>query len=189
MIDFENDINACMAALQQDGVILYPTDTIWGLGCNAFSEAAWGKIFTIKNRPTHKSMIILLADPQDIGNYVAHPPPNIADIIASFEVPTTLIYQGATGISRHLINAGGSIAIRITTDPFCKALMQQMHAPLVSTSANLSGQPSPAFFHQIDDRIKAAVDYVVQYRQDDVAPHTPSRIMAIDEAGNLNHIR
>lgn len=189
MVDFENDIKNCVRVLEAGGTILYPTDTIWGLGCDALNEAAVEKVFAIKQRPKQKSMIVLLADARDILQYVAAPPPDIIDMVENFTQPTTIIYQGALGFPDNVVNEDGSIAIRVATDPFCKALLKRFRKPLVSTSANISGMPSSAIYKDISAGIVSAADYVVVHRQDDTTIHQPSRIARIDDEGNLEYLR
>src|ERR1700747_1056983 len=139
MVDFENDIKKCIEVLQDGGVILYPTDTVWGLGCDALNEEAVEKVFAVKQRPKEKSMIVLLADARDVLQYVAAPPPDIVAIAESFKTPTTVIYHKAPGFPDNVVNKDGSIAIRVTTDPFCVALIKRFRKPIISTSANFSG--------------------------------------------------
>lgn len=186
---FEEDVKSCMHVLEQAGVILYPTDTIWGLGCDALNEAAVDKVFAIKNRPKEKSLIVLLADARDILQYVAAPHPDVIDIVNSFDRPTTVVYDGAIGFPGNVVYEDGSIAIRVTTDPFCKALIKRLGKPIVSTSANISGAPSALLYAQVSDEIKKAVDYTVQYRQNDTTPAQPSCIVKIKDDGSLDIIR
>jgi L-threonylcarbamoyladenylate synthase len=188
MVDFEDDIKNCIDVLNAGGVILYPTDTVWGLGCNALDAAAVEKVFAIKHRPKEKSMIVLLADARDVLQYVAAPPPDIISIIGGFDRPTTVIYDGALEFPPN-VTAEGSIAIRVTTDPFCKALIKRFRKPLISTSANISGQPTPAIYKTIDAEIINNADYVVKYRQDDNIIHAPSRIIKVDDEGNIQVLR
>ena len=189
MVDFEADIKACMHVLQQGGVILYPTDTIWGIGCDALNAQAVERIYEIKNRPKENSMIVLMGDARDIIHYVAAPPPDIIAIVEGFERPTTVIYRNAIELPANVVQNDNTIGIRVPNDAFCKALLKRFRRPIVSTSANLSGMPSPAFFNEIDLEIKQRVDYVVQYRQDDVTHKQPSRIVKMDDEGNLVIIR
>lgn len=186
---FEEDIKRCMQVLERGGVILYPTDTIWGLGCDALNEAAVDKVFAVKNRPKEKSLIILVADARDIFKYVAMPHPDIVDIVNSFDKPTTVVYDGAIGFPGNVVHEDGSIGVRVTTDPFCKALIKRFGKPIVSTSANISGSPPAPFYTQVSDKIKRAVDYTVQYRQNDSTPAQPSRIVKIKDDGSLDIIR
>ncbi len=189
MVDFENDIKNCVAALKGGGIILYPTDTVWGLGCDAMNESAVEKVFAIKHRPKEKSMIILLADPRDVIQFIAAPHPDIISIIEAFERPTTVIYENALGFPPNVVNKDGSIAIRVTTDPFCKALIKRLRTPIVSTSANISGAATPAIFEMINKEIISNADYVVQYRRDDHAIASPSRLVRLNDNGEMTVLR
>lgn len=189
MMDFEHDIKECIKTLESGGTILYPTDTIWGIGCDALNEAAIEKIYQLKNRPKEKSFIILLADNKDVLQYVAAPPPDIIAMLEEFEKPTTVIYDGALDLPDALVAEDGSIAIRVTNDPFCKALIKRFRKPLVSTSANMSGEPSAPTFKDVSDAIKKGVDYVVQYRQDDMTIKPPSSLVKIDDEGVIKVLR
>ena len=189
MVDFETDIKRCVTVLQQGGAILYPTDTVWGIGCDATNEAAIEKIFALKQRPPRKSMIALLADARDILLHVAAPPPDIIAIIESFDAPTTVIYEHALGFAENALAEDGSIAIRVPDDLFCKALIKRFRKPLISTSANISGAPPPALFSEVGEAIKKGVDYTVKHRQADHAIRAPSRIVKMDDEGNLTYLR
>jgi L-threonylcarbamoyladenylate synthase len=189
MTEFENDISASLQVLRTGGLILYPTDTIWGIGCDATDEEAVKKVFTLKDRPEAKSLVILLADVRDLLKYVAHPSPEIADILAGFDRPTTVIYEGALDLAPNVINSDGTVAIRIVKDTFCRHLIKRLRKPLVSTSANLSGQPSPATFAEVSPEIRNGVDYVVSYRQDDTTPAQASRIIKLLKDGSVQVIR
>ena len=189
MVGLENDIKKCVDVLQKGGTILYPTDTVWGIGCDALNEAAVEKVFSIKQRPKEKSMIVLLADARDILQYVATPHPDIIAIVESFDRPTTVIYENALDFPANVVNHDGSIAIRVTTDPFCKALIKRFRRPIVSTSANISGAPTPSIFKMIAPVITSNIDYVVKYRQDDDTIHAPSRLVRIMEDGTLEVLR
>lgn len=177
MVNFENDIKECLRVLEAGGLILYPTDTIWGIGCDATNEQAVEKIFELKRRPDEKSMIILVADERDILQYVAAPDLQVFDYLEGTKKPTTVIYDGAIGLADNLIAADGSIAIRICREEFCRHLLKRFRKPIVSTSANISGQPSPKIFEEITDPIKEGVDYVVKYRQEDKAIAEPSSVL------------
>ena len=185
----ENDIKNGIDVLQKGGTILYPTDTVWGIGCDALNEAAVEKVFSIKQRPKEKSMIILLADARDILQYVATPHPDIIAIVESFDRPTTVIYKNALDFPANVVNLDGSIAIRITTDPFCKALIKRFRRPIVSTSANISGALTPSIFKMIAPAIVSNVDYVVKYRKEDDTIHAPSRLVRINDDGTLEILR
>lgn len=189
MVDFEADIKNCIKALEQGGIILYPTDTIWGLGCDAMNGPAVDKVFALKQRSPEKSMIILLAEARDIIQYIAAPPPDIINTVESFDTPTTVIYYGALGFPANVTGEDGSIAIRVTCDPFCRALIKRFRKPIISTSANLSNMPSAATFSQVSPEIIAGCDYVVKHRQNDSTIHPPSRIVRLHDDGQLEILR
>ncbi len=188
-MEFLHDIEECLNVLQSGGLILYPTDTIWGIGCDATNKEAVEKIFKLKNRPDKKSMLILLADEKDILTYVTQPDLKIFDYIKDIKKPTTFIYEGGIGVAENLINEDGTIAIRIVKEDFCRNLIKRFKKPIVSTSANISGYPSPLVYRDIDEAVKSGVDYVVQYRQDDLTPATPSAIIKWNADGNYTIIR
>lgn len=183
------EINQTLAVLESGGIILYPTDTIWGIGCDATNEAAVRRIYQAKERDDAKSLIILLAEAKDIFRYVANPHPDIVSMIQGFERPTTVIYEQAIGLPDNLVNQDGSIAIRITKDPFCKSLIKRLKKPLVSTSANISGAPAPVSFAAIDPLLKSRVDYIADHRRDDESTVPPSRILRIQADGTVTVIR
>ena len=185
MVDFETDIKNCIAVLQQGGVILYPTDTVWGLGCNAMDKAAVEQVFALKRRPKEKSMIVLLAEARDIIQYVAAPYPDIISIVEHFEVPTTVIYDNALSFPANVVGKDGSLAIRVTTDPFCKALIKRYRKPIISTSANISGRPTPSIFSMVDAEIINGAGYVVKHRQEDTTLKSPSRLVRINDDGSV----
>lgn len=189
MVAFENDIKNCIDTLERGGLILYPTDTIWGIGCDSTNDGAIEKIFSLKKRADSKAMIILVADEKEIYNYVENPDKKIFEYLSSTEKPTTVIYQHAKNISPKVISSDGTIGIRIAKDNFCKALISQFKKPIVSTSANISGEPSPKNFNDISDAIKNGVDYIVQHRQNDLTPSQPSSIIKLNEEGNIEIIR
>ncbi|RBL91921.1 L-threonylcarbamoyladenylate synthase [Chitinophaga flava] len=188
-MDFEQDINAALPVLRNGGLILYPTDTIWGIGCDATNEAAVKKIFDLKQRSESKSLVILLPDVRDLLHYVSNPRPDMADVIAGFDRPTTVIYEGALGLAPNVISEDQSVAIRIVKDTFCRHLLKRLRKPMVSTSANISGQPSPGSFQDISPEIINGVDYVVKYRQEETAFGVASRIIRIGKDGSIAIIR
>jgi L-threonylcarbamoyladenylate synthase len=188
-IGFENDIVHSLSALRSGGLILYPTDTIWGIGCDATDPAAVEKIYALKERPSARSFIILMADQRDVLRYTSQPDLRIFDFLRTVRKPTTVIYEGAVGLADNLVNADGTIAIRLIDDPFCRHLIKRFRKPIVSTSANISGQPSPADFSQIDGRIKGGVDYVVEYRQEDRTGCEPSAVVKWNRDGTVTVIR
>ena len=187
--DFLNDIENCLATLQAGGLILYPTDTIWGLGCDATNPNAVKKIFALKQRAETKSLIVLMADERDVLKYTSQPDLRVFDFLRTVQKPTTVIYESPIGLADNLTGSDGTIAIRLTTDPFCRHLIKRFRKPIVSTSANISSHPAPAFFKQIDDQIKNGVDMIVQHRQNDLSPHAPSAIVKWNRDGSVTVIR
>lgn len=188
-MSFENDIKACISVMENGGLILYPTDTVWGIGCDATNEDAVAKIFRLKQRSDEKSMVILVADEKTILEYVTQPHLEVFDYIKGISKPTTVIYNGAVGLADNVIAKDRSVAIRITRDDFCRHLIKRYRKPIVSTSANISGYPAPALFMDIDIKIKEGVDYTVQHRQDDETPAVPSSILKWGDDGSLTIIR
>ncbi len=176
-IPFENDIEQCLTVLQNGGIILYQTDTIWGIGCDATNEAAAEKIMQLKQRSENKSFVVLVADERDIVKYVAAPDLGLFDYLQKAQKPTTVVYPNAIGFAHNVMANDGSVAIRICKEPFCKHLIKRFRKPIVSTSANLSGEASPQFFSMINKAVVDGVDYVVKYRQDDNQPSLPSSII------------
>ncbi|HXB05660.1 MAG TPA: L-threonylcarbamoyladenylate synthase [Puia sp.] len=189
MINFDNDIDRSLAALQSGGLILYPTDTIWGIGCDATDPAAVARVYQLKQREAAKSLIVLMADQRDILKYTSQPDLRIFDFLATVKKPTTVIYEGAIGLAPNLPGADGTIAIRLVADPFCRHLIKRFRKPLVSTSANLSGDPAPAFYKDVDLRIKQGVDYIVEHRRDDETPREPSAVIKWNPNGEPTIIR
>lgn len=176
-IDFKEDAEKAIEVLQQGGIILYPTDTIWGIGCDATDAKAVEKIFSLKQRPSTKSFVVLVASEKDILHYTAAPDLAVFDYLQTVQKPTTVIYEHALGIAENVCSDDGSVAIRICSDEFCNYLLKRFRKPIVSTSANISGRPSPKNFSEIDDIIKNGVDYVVQHKQDDDSEAAASSII------------
>lgn len=188
MTDFTNDIESCLKVLQAGGTILYPTDTIWGIGCDATNADAVEKIIQLKQRPAEKSFVVLVADERDVLQYTAAPDLAVFDYLETCQQPTTVIYENALGLAENAVAADGSVAIRICKDEFCKHLIKRFRKPIVSTSANISGVAPPKKFIEIDDIIKRGVNYVVQYRQDDMSDVQPSAIIKW-KAGGVVRVR
>jgi L-threonylcarbamoyladenylate synthase len=187
-MNFENDITKSLEVLRKGGLILYPTDTVWGIGCDATNEKAVEKIYQLKKRSDEKAMIVLVADEKDILQYVAAPDLSFFDHLNNTTKPTTVIYQGALGFADNLVAKDGSIAIRICKDEFCRHLLKRFKKPIVSTSANISGMPSPKNFSEISDDIRNGVDHIVQHRQDVVDLAEPSSLIKWDN-GNIIVLR
>lgn len=186
---FDDDINACIPVLKKGGLILYPTDTVWGIGADATNEEAVAKIYALKRRNETKSMIILLADENDILTYSAETHPTVFDFIKGVRKPVTVVYKNAKNLARNIINQDGSIGMRVVKSGFAKALVEKFGKPVVSTSANLSGYPPPGNFGDIDIEIKRGVDYVVQHLRDDTSIATPSTVVTVDEKGEIIILR
>lgn len=188
-LEFEEDLKKAVKTLDNGGVILYPTDTVWGIGCDATNPEAVDKVFDIKHRPKEKSLIILVAEAKDVLQYSAMPHPDIISIVESFEKPTTVIYEHALNLAENAIHENDSIAIRVTTDPFCKALIKRFRKPIISTSANISGAAPATDFASVSKDIRDGVDYIVTHRQNEEMATKASRIVSINDDGSLNVIR
>lgn len=186
---FSEQVEKALNVLRHGGVILYPTDTIWGIGCDATNIEAVTRIYGIKKREDSKSLIILAAEEREVLQYVAAPDLAVFDFIQEQTRPTTIIFEQAVGLPNNLIAEDGSIAIRIVKDEFCRHLIRRLRKPIVSTSANISGQPSPQKFSDVDGEIKNAVDYIVQWRQNDTVPAQPSQIIKWNNDGTKTVIR
>ena len=177
LLEFEDDILKSLEVLKRGGTILYPTDTIWGIGCDATSNDAVQKIYALKKRPDEKSMIVLVANEKELLRYVTQPDLSVFDYLKTIKKPTTVIYQGAIGLADDLIARDGSVAIRVCKDEFCRNLIRRFRKPIVSTSANISGEQSPRNFAEVAEGIKMKVDYIVEHRQNDEAIAEPSSLI------------
>ena len=187
-MSFEKDIEKCLDVLKSGGLILYPTDTVWGIGCDATNEKAVEKIYKLKKRSDEKAMIVLVADEKDIMLHVAAPDLSLFDYLDKTTKPTTVVYEGALGFADNLVAKDGSIAIRISKEEFCRRLIKRFRKPIVSTSANISGMPAPKFFKEISDEIKNGVDHIVRYKQEDETSTQPSSLIKWDN-GNVTILR
>lgn len=185
----KEEINKALEVLKDGGVILYPTDTIWGLGCDATNVEAVEKLLKIKNRPAEKSLIVLLDVDSKIQSYINEVPEVAYDLIEYAENPLTIVFPGAKNLAPNVINSDGSVGIRIVKHDFCTPLLQRFRKPIVSTSANLSGQPSPKFFDDIDPEILDVVDLVVDFEQENRSIKKPSTIMKLSPGGQFEFIR
>ncbi len=188
-MDFEKDILHSLEVLKAGGIILYPTDTVWGIGCDATNAIAVERIFRLKKRPDEKAMIVLVAEERDIIKYVTNPDLRVFDYLQKQLKPVTVVYEGATALADNLVGKDGSIAIRICKETFCKHLIKRFRKPVVSTSANVSGQPAPAQFKYIDAAIKEAVDYVVEYRQNEEIIAAPSSVIKWNKDASVTILR
>ena len=184
----QKEIKKVASILKKGGVILYPTDTIWGLGCDATNEKAVQKLFFIKKRMEDKSVISLVSSFEMLQNYADGLDENIKSFF-KHEKPTTVILPRGKNMVKGVINQNGSAAFRIPQTFFCKELIRNLKTPLVSTSANISGQKSPSFFDEIDQEIKLAVDYIVSEKFEENATHQPSRILLLKEENEILVVR
>lgn len=185
----QEEIQKCVELLLEGKVILYPTDTVWGLGCDATNERAVEKIYRIKQRQESKNMLVLLDQIEKLPLYVEHIPLIAWDLLPNVERPTTFIYPSAYNLPQIMIPRDGSIAIRIVRDCFCKRLIQRLNRPLVSTSANISDSPAPAIFSDISEKIMDSVDYIVPLEYNDSTDYKPSRIIRFIDNYNFAVIR
>ncbi len=184
-----DEIEKALKVLKDGGVILYPTDTVWGLGCDATNEEAVAKINKIKGRAEDKSFIILLDSDNKLQSYVNEVPEVAYDLIEYAENPLTIVFSNAKNLAKNVINTDGSVGIRVVKHAFCEQLIQRFRKPVTSTSANISGQPSPATFDEISAEILDAVDYVVSWEQELKEKRKPSTIMKLAPGGQFSFIR
>jgi L-threonylcarbamoyladenylate synthase len=185
----KDEILRAFEVLKNGGIILYPTDTVWGLGCDATKSKSVEKIFKIKKRPEKKSLIILLDQNEKLYQYVENVPEIAFDMMESINTPLTIVYPQAKNMAKNLISEDGSIAIRVVKDEFCRKLISLLNKPLVSTSANITGQPAPLIFHKIAPEIVKSVDYVVNYAQTRLDQVKPSTIIKFNKKGEYEIIR
>lgn len=188
-MDFEEDILKSLKFLETGGTILYPTDTIWGIGCDATNTKAVEKIYRIKSRTEAKSLIVLLDHIDKLPTYIEKVPDITSDLLDSITNPVTIIYSDARKLAPNVVASDGTIAIRIVKDDFCSELIRRFGKPIVSTSANISGFDPPAVFSQIATEIKNSVDYIVIYKQDYYTRSKPSTIIRLRDDGMYTIIR
>lgn len=189
MINFEDEIKKAVEVLRKGGTILYPTDTIWGIGCDATNTEAVKKIFDIKQRDESKSLIILVCNESMLLKYVRDVPEVAWELIEVSDKPLTIIFDKTHGIAHNVLAQDGSLAVRICKDDFCNRLIYKFGKPIISTSANLSGEKTPSNFHEINDNIVSNVDYAVSYRQEEYGLSTPSTIIKLSNSGEIKIIR
>lgn len=185
----QEDIKNAVEVMKQGGVILYPTDTVWGIGCDATNAEAVAKVYKIKKRDDSKALICLVDSDARLQRYVRNVPNVAWDILDIATKPTTIILDGAINLAPNLIAEDGSIALRITKEPFSHELCYRFQKPLVSTSANISGEPAAANYNDISQELLDAVDYVCFSRRQEHKPHTPSSIIKLKEDGEVTIIR
>ena len=198
----KEDLQEALRVLRDGGIIVYPTDTVWGIGCDATNEEAVRRIYALKQREDSKSMLVLLDSAAKLNYYVADIPDAAWTLLEASDngertrgrrdeggKPLTIIYPGARNMARNLIAEDGSVGIRITNEPFSKALCAQLKHPIVSTSANISGHPGAPYFAQIEKEILEGADYVCKFRRDDETPHEPSSIIKVCADNSFRIIR
>lgn len=184
-----NEIKKAVEVMRRGGIILYPTDTVWGIGCDATNADAVAKIYDIKRRVESKSMIVLVDSEVKVDSYVRDVPEIAWDLLEVADKPLTIIYDNARNLPENLIAEDGTIAIRVTREQFSQELCRAMRVPIVSTSANISGEPTPRNFFEISDEILNAVDFVVDYRREDEILPAPSSIIKLGSKGQVKVIR
>lgn len=189
MNKMQEEIKKTLEVLKSGGVILYPTDTIWGLGCDATNKDAVEKIYRLKARETQKSLLILVDKPEMIPSYVNEMPDMAWDLIDYADKPLTIIYSGAKNLAENLLNKEKTIGIRAVQDKFCQRLIQNFRKPIVSTSANLTGNKHPRSFEEISEELINKVDYVVDWKQDEYSLENPSSIIKLEPDGLFTIIR
>lgn len=185
------DLQNALRVLREGGVILYPTDTVWGIGCDATNAEAVARVYEIKKRVDSKAMLVLLDGAGKLPGYLDKVPETAWMLLEANEGqrPMTIIYPHAKHLASNLLAEDGSVGIRITSELFSKALCEQLRRPIVSTSANFSGEPAAKTFNEISEELKAAVDYVCMFRRNDQTIHQPSSIIKIDEKERITIIR
>ncbi|MGN0070070.1 MAG: L-threonylcarbamoyladenylate synthase [Prevotella sp.] len=185
----EDDIRNAVNVLRKGGIILYPTDTVWGIGCDATNEAAVARVYAIKHREDSKALICLVDSDVRLQRYVKNVPEVAWDLMELATKPTTVILDNAVNLAPNLIAEDGSIAMRITREPFSRELCYRFQKPIVSTSVNISGQPAAQNYKDIAPELLEAVDYVCESRRQEHKPHKPSSIIKLNEKGEVSIIR
>lgn len=178
-MQFNGDIEACIQVLTSGGLFLYPTDTIWGIGCDPTNEVAVRRVYALKQRVEEKSLIILVNSEAMLKTFALQPPPALLEAMRSQRTPATGIFAAGSLLAKNLIHTDGTVAIRIAKDLFCRQLIEKWGKPIVSTSANVSGEPFDGSFGDISSHIKNGVDYIVQHRQNELIVAQPSRILRL----------
>lgn len=185
----KEEVKKACEVMHKGGIILYPTDTIWGIGCDATNPEAVKRVYEIKKRADSKAMLVLVDSSVKVDFYVRDVPQVAWDLIDYATKPLTIIYDNARNLADNLLAEDGSVGIRVTGEEFSKELCFRFRKAIVSTSANISGQPSPANFSEISEEVKLAVDYIVDYRQDEVGRPKPSSIIKLGKGGEVKIIR
>ena len=186
---YKADIDEACRVMRDGGIILYPTDTLWGIGCDATNEEAVRRVYAIKQREDSKALIVLVDSPAKVNAHVGGMPDVAWDLIEMATDPLTIIYDQGRGLAPNLLAEDGSVGIRVTGEAFSRDLCFRFKRPVVSTSANISGHPSPGNFGEIEEELKSKVDYIVKYRQDDRSKSRPSNIIKLGAGGEVKIIR
>lgn len=187
--EYDEDLRQAVATLRRGGLILYPTDTVWGIGCDATNSQAVARVFALKRRTEAKSMLSLVDSAARARNFVKDIPDVALEMMEIADKPLTLILDNAAGLAPNLIAEDGSAGIRVTSEQFSHDLCYRLMKPVVSTSANISGHPAAAIFSEIEQEIVDGVDYVVRYRRDDTKRSKPSSIVKLKADGRVTVIR
>jgi len=189
MFLLRDDISDIARLLEDGGLICYPTDTIWAIGCDATNETAIARLSALKEQPPGQGLILLVDSVDMLKQYAPKIHPRVETLLAYHQRPLTMVYEKPVGLPAAVKHANGSVAIRVATDEFCQELIKVFGKPIVSTAACKHGQPSPPSYGGISSEILGSVDYVVKYRQDDREPHEPSAIARLDRHKELEFIR
>jgi len=187
--DFREDIRQAVEVLKKGGIILYPTDTIWGIGCDATNAEGVARIYQLKKREDSMSMLVLMENPNLLNSYIEEVPEVAWELVDVADKPLTIVYPGAKNLATNLIAEDGSVGIRISGEAFTQQLIKRFRRPIVFTSANISSESPPAFFDEVSEEIVDGVDYVVQYRQEDRNPVLPSSIIKLGVSGEIQILR
>lgn len=186
---FRDDVKLAVQTLRKGGVILYPTDTVWGLGCDATNEEAVDLVYKLKCRAESKSMLVLMADEAMVERYIEDPEEIAFELMQEAVEPVTVIFEKAAGLAPNLVAEDGSVGIRMPRERYCRALLKAFRKPIVSTSANISGEPAAALFSEISQNVIDGADYVAEYRREDTTRHKPSSVIKISKGGVFKIIR
>ena len=188
-MELREDVRNAVECMRRGGIILYPTDTIWGIGCDATNESAVRKIYDLKKRADSKSMLVLVDSTAALERIIDDVPDIAYELLTVAVNPLTIIYDGAKGVAPSLIGTDGSLGVRITHEDYSRSLCRELRRPIVSTSANLSGEKSPRFFKEISEEIRKGVDYIAEFRRNDETVHSASNIIKVGKGGLFKIIR
>ena len=189
VLNFNDDIAEAVKVLEAGGLILYPTDTVWGIGCDACNPEAVAKVYRLKQRPDSKALITLVGEVGDIARWVESVPPAAVELIERERRPVTVVFDHGRGLAANLLAEDGSVGLRVTAERYSHALCEALGRPVVSTSANVSGKPTPTAFCEISAEIIGDVDYVATYRRDDKQPRQPSMVVKMEADGSYKILR